>query len=369
MASVPNVIPFAANESGSDLTSLLLKYYTGKFDEAARQQPVLFGTRSPVIDYVSAPHGKSWQNLVQADLPDPEVYTSGEEPRGQKFATDEIVSTLDETFIVHHFMPKDKRLEAHFEEIDRIVPGQYRKMGNWFDGRIFRTAVLSARTGSATKHGLTVHNGGNRVTNTGGAVATRYPLSPIGAQNLRQDMRLLYQRMLEDNLMPGSFYMWMTPYLQNVLKNDGAYVWGTPSNAAASADSTLFSREYGSQNDLNKSVIAEVDGWKIVGFPNTSTNGGPLPDEDFTTNGKDSNSKFQGVFAASGTGGVGAPCCLALASGMGGQAAVQILEHRPLEPFMVYDELKDGWTFGVRGRYGINKLHPWCAGTIEVTTS
>lgn len=367
--ALPNVIPFASNESGSDLTSLLLKYATGKYDECARQNPVLFGTRSPVIDYISAPHGKSWQNLVQADVPAPEIYRSGEEPRGQKYAVDEIVSTLDDTFMVDAFLAKDKNMEAHFSVLDRIIPGHYRSMGNWFDSRIFRTAVLAARTGSATKHGLTVHNGGNRVTNPSGSVATRYPLTAIGANNLRQDMRLLYQRMLEDNLMPGSFYMWMTPYLQNVLKNDGANIFGTPSDTAASATSTLFSRDYQSANDLNKSIIMEVDGWKIVGFPNTSTNGGPLPDEDYTTNGKDSDTKFQGVFSVAGTGGVGAPCCLALASGMGGGAAVQILEHRPLEPFMVFDELKDGWTFGIRGRYGINKLHPWCAGTIEVTTS
>lgn len=370
MSALPNVINFSQDYAGTDIRGLLLKYYTGSLVNAARQQPYLFNSSIPFADIRDIGDGSSWQYGLNAEAPAPERLVSGERLLGQKYAVDEITATCEreEALVAHAAIGTQQKLESQFDVMPNLASEHYRKIANELDARIFRTLVLNARTTSRTKQGLNVHNGGNIVSRTGSSVSNAYAASPVGAQNVRADMRSMFQKFIEDKLDPKTFFFIPHYDVMHALKYDTGYVWGTPSNTATGIGSSLFSRDYTTVNDLNKAVIAEVDGFKVLPPVLPSSLGGPLPDQDFTASNSES-SKFRGVFTPGS--GIGTPAGIFIGGGMAGHAPVSMLVRRPLTPFVsnVMQDLEDVIYVGLKAEIGINKLHPWTCGILEVRSS
>ncbi len=355
-----------ANDSGSDLSSLLLKVYTNSIVKAAWQQPSLFAQDYGVIERRSSGPGKSWQWLLRAQAEAPVEYTPGEEMVGQKQVFDEVTGTVDQYERVEHFIGEDQIDASHFDIVSGLGEEHYRQFAIKYDSRIFRSIALGARASGRTKNGLTIHNGGNVVYRTAADVATAYPESPLGAQNIRADIRTLYRYMRTDNLDPATFRLIPTHYIQSVLKWDGAYITGTVSNQAVAAGSTLFSNDYQSDNSLNNAEINKVEGFVMLPSQNTSSDGGPMPNQNFTA-ANEPNSKFRGTFTPSS--GVGTPVVIAVGRATGNAYPVGILERRPITPYMYYDQARRGWRIGAVAEIGVNRIHDWCCASIEVKSS
>lgn len=332
--------------------ALALKVYSGLFHEPWRQNVYLWDAPG-VIERWSAEFGKTHQFLQFADLPDAEEFTPGDELLGQSYAITEGTITVDKYIVSHAAVPRDDMKIGHMNVMAKLAPANARKIAQKYDKRLFSLACQAARASAVTKNGLTVHNGGNRVTRTGGAVATAYPASSTGAANLRADLRTLRQRMDEDNIPPGNRRVWLRPDMLTVLLYD--------------TTAQLFSFDYlkgaAMSNDINDAAVVKLEGFAVVGFPNTLTNGGPFPDAAITS---DSIAKYNADFSIQASNGT--PVALVLTSGPEGQAAVGVVSYESVQHFVKYFEEKMSWLVASYVLMGAGILEPYCAGSIEVIT-
>lgn len=348
--SALNVTHYLDTTAGGQ--ELALKVYTGLFQEAWRQQVYLWDAPG-VVERLRASEGKSHQVLQFADLPDAEEFNPGDEMLGQNFAIGEVTISVDKYLVSHASIPRDDMKIGHESRVmGKLAPAQARKIGQRYDKRMFSLACQAARAAAVTKNGLTIHNGGNRVTRSGTAsVATAFPASANGATNLRADLRLLSQRMDEDNIPPENRRLWLRPDMKTVLLYDNT--------------AQLFSFDYikgaSMGNDINDASVVKLEGFSVVGFPNTTTNGGPFPDSNITT---DSISKYNANFSIQASNGT--PVALVLCSGPEGQAAVAAVTYDEVQHFVKYEETKLAWVVASFTLMGAGIVSPYCAGSVEV---
>lgn len=371
--STVNVIRPASD--GSDTQSLLLKMYSGSFTEAFRNQPSLYKSGLGVIKEIStAGGGKSWQFLMRAEGEDAQGFSPGDEMLGQEAANTEGTITCDDYLVKHNYAGIDEIQQAQFDVTSGFGVDHSRKLKMEADKRIFIMLALAARTAAVTSHNsLTVHNGGNTVTRPGGsttvstAFTSAYPLSAIGAANLRADLRALSYQMVLDNVPPENRYLWLHPYGWQVLLHDAGAVIGTPSNTIIPVGSTLFNNgDYGSPNNINNQQITLVEGFKVVGIPNATSNGGSMPDQDFTTS-LTLPSKYQYSFKPATT--TGTPIALAAVSGPAGTSPVGMVEFESITQEVSWHPERLSWLFATRTRCGFGVMHPYCAGSVEVLST
>ena len=369
-----NTTQFLANEAGTDPTSLGLKMYWGDLVEAYRQGAYLFDTPSSIISRKTVTEGKSWQFIMMGDLPEPDDFTPGDELAGQAFAFEEGTITADSYCVSHFYIGKDQLHHSHFPVVQGLGQASGKRVARKINRRLNITGCLAARTASASKNGITIHNGGNRVTRGGGtsgssstSVMVAYPRSPVGASNFRNDLRLLARRMDEDNVPRDGRALIITPYIHEVMLYDSAYMQdvGTPNNVIRTAGtSTLFSEDFarGTGNDVNRRVIRVVEGFQIIQIENPTSYGGAMPDENITTG----PSKYQANFTPNSTTS-GTPVALALCSGPGGMAPIGMVIFEGLQMDQDYVVQRKAWFMDASVFNGAGVLHPWCAGSIEVT--
>ena len=331
--------------------ALALKMYSGIFQEAWRQSTYLWDNSIGVIARQTVDSGKSFQFLQMADSPPAEEFTPGDEMLGQAYAVAEGTITVDGYLVAHKAVPRDQMKIGHFDILPKLAKGNARVIGQRYDKRLFSLACQAARASASTKNGLTVHNGGNRVTRTGGAVATAYPASATGAANLRADLRTLARRMDEDNIPngKGQRLLWLRPDMREVLLYD--------------TTAQVFSFDYQSGNDISARTLVNLEGFEIVDFPNTVTNGGPFPDSNVTT---DAFSKYNANFSIGASNGT--PVALALCSGPDSQAAVGVVTFESVQHVVKYVEEKLSWLVFSFVLVGAGQLSPYCAGSVEVIT-
>lgn len=370
MASANNVNWLA---TGSDDYNLALIQYKGNFADAWRNQPRLYNSPYPLIDRKGAVKGmKAYQFLQFAQIPNPEIYNPGEEPTGQDYEVEQGTITVDKPIQAAQFVRRDSIAVGHFDVFGKLGIAHAREIGMALDRRLFNTASLASRASQllGTDTGLLVHNGGNRVTRSGGsstvatAITNAYPASPIGAQNLRTDLRLLARYMDEDAIPEDGRYLYLHTRMREVLTFDGAYVWGTPSNTTGNNTSTLFSSDYQSgENNQNRRIITELEGFKVLGFVNPQSGQGSMPDQNVTSG----PTKFQGNFSPSTS--TGTPIAMAFCMAPDGGAAVSMGTWDQVMPVIYYDEKLMGWWVKSYLHTGIGQMYPYCAGAVEILST
>lgn len=370
--STVNVVRPASD--GSDTQALLLKMYSGSFTEAFRNQPSLYKSGLGVVKEIStAGGGKSWQFIKRAEGPAAEEFAPGDEMLGQEAAHTEGTITCDNYLVKHNYIGIDEVQQNQFDVTSSLGSDHSRLLKMEADKRIFITLALAARASAETSHNsLTVHNGGNTVTRSGGsttvstAFSAAYPLSPIGAANLRADLRALGYQMHLDNIPPENRYLWLHPWGWQVLLHDAGAIIGTPANTIVPVGSTLFNNsDYGSPNNINNQKITIVEGFKVVGVPNATSNGGSMPDQDFST--ANLPSKYQYSFKPSTT--TGTPIALAAVQGPAGTAPVGMVEFEGITQEVSWHPERLSWLFATRTRCGFGKMHEYCAGSVEVLST
>ncbi len=348
-------VNFAA--SGSDAEALLLKMYSNSFVAAPRSGIFLFGGPSDRFIFrppVQGMGGKSWQYLMMADVPAPEEFDPGSELLGQAMAIEEGTIVTDKYVMCHQWIGKDKMDQAHFRA--QIIPQLGEKHRNQiergYDKRAMITAALGARSTTAvTKNGLNVHNGGNRVTRTGGGsgttLADAYPLSATGAANLRADLRLLGLRMTQDMIAPGpqNRGLILAPHLMTVLTYDNT--------------AQVFSKDYVTTNDQQRHEVNVIENFAVIGQANLTSDGGPLPSENIT----DLQSKYNANFSCQAANGI--PGVLAFTRSQDGEYGLGSATFDTLTHRVKYFEEKLAWLIFSYIRTGVDVMHPWCLGSVE----
>lgn len=339
-------------DTSTESQGLALKTYSGVFNETFRNVPKLFKRGLPVVHEKLAVGSKSYQNLMMADTPDAEgEYDPGNKLMGQDYAVDESVVTRDKYIIAHHWIKRDEMRTAHFDILPRLAKADARKVGMEGDRRLFVTGALAARAASVSKNSLNVHNGGNRVTRTGGTVAAAYPRSATGAANFRADLRQLARQLDEDNVPAEGRMLWTTPYMLEVLLYD--------------TTNTLFSKDFVSEqigNIITKREVRVVEGFKLMDTVNTTTNSGSMPDSNITTG----PTKFQADFSVGASNGT--PVALVLCETADGGAPISMGTWEAIENVVHYDPTRMAWFVASFILTGIGQMNPWGAGSIEVIT-
>lgn len=352
-----NATRFGANAGGSDDTALFLKTYMGVFTEAWRSATFLWDAPGNLIHRETVENGKSFQHLMWADLPDPENFVPGNELLGQQFEVEEGTVTVDQYLVSHNYVPRDQMKLSHFKILPRLARSQARRLGRAYDGRVMRLAALGARqTTAVTKNGLAIHSGGNRVTRAGaGAAATdpvlAYPRTATGAANLRADLRTLALREDQDNIPRGTARrgIFFTPEMNDVLTFD--------------TTAQVFSRDYiQDQNNQQKREVNLIEGFTVMGLPNFSSNGGPMPNSNVATG----LSKYQGNFTAQTSDGI--PVAITIAEGEDGGAGIGVVTFETVQQEVVYYPEKMSWLVMSYLYVGCDIMNPWLLGSVEAIT-
>lgn len=351
-----NAVPFGTSSVADDL---FLKYYIGKFNTAPQSSVFLYSGEVPGVFRKTVTEGKSWQFLMEAWDPAAEDFDPGNEMLGQSFEEAEGTITPDKYIVAHNMIPRDEMHRSHFEVLGRRAVQHRSTLSRLMDRRGFITMALAARDTALTgaRTGATVHNGGNRVTRAGSsttyatALATAYPRSSTGAANLVADIRQLARQLDEDNIPDGpqNRSLVMVPALRDVLLFD--------------TTGQLFSTEYVVDNNNNRREVKTLAGFRVLGFPNTTSGQGPLPNENFTTG----LSKYQANFTP-GTG-QGTPVVLAMCNTMDGAAAAGLVTFEDIKHEVVYIPEKLSYLVMSYTYAGWGKMHPWAAGSIELTNN
>jgi len=212
---------------------------------------------------------------------------------------------------------------------------------------------LGARqTTAVTKNGLNIHNGGNRVTRVAASLTAAYPESATGAANLRANLRTLSRSLSEDNIevSPQTVGLLMPPYLRSVLTYD--------------ATGQVFSKDYvNSENEQQKHEIMVIENMAVLGWPNQSSNNGPLPNENLTTG----PSKYQGDFSVHATDGT--PVALAFCKNHDDDYGLGMVEFESPTNVVMWVQDRLSWLVMSYRRTGCDVMHPWCLASIEVASS
>ncbi len=298
---------------------------------------------SPAIQRKIITQGSSHQFYLMADTPDPEEHTPGDELLGQQFEIDEGNITIDSIVVAHHDVPLDQMKIANFDILGPLARKTGERIARFYDNRLARLLVLTARSASVSKNGLSVHNGGNRVTRDAESVALAYPVDSTGAANFLDDAQALAEAMDNDNVPEAGRYMWIDPYIRRVLAKDTG-IWDVQYAQNASG------------NNLQSRLIGKLAGFEVMVAKNR------IPSANVTTG----PSKYQGTFSVtSANTAVGRPMAIVAAGGQYGMAPVGIVQHGGVESALVPDERRNTMFIKSQVLMGAGSLHPWCAGVIE----
>jgi len=343
----------------ADDRALAQEVFSGEFGDAWRNMAVLYKSPTPAIHRksMSGVGARSYQMLLRAAMGRPELeYTPGVKLLGQPFGADEAINYVDKYIVAHAKIPRDEMKVAHFDVIPDNAREFARVIGLEADRRIFTKSCLAARATASNKtvqgSSLNVHNGGNRVTRTGGSLTAAYPYSSTGAANFRADLRTLALQMDQDKIPRGNRPMYVRPEMINVLLYD--------------TTAQVFSRDYvdAATNQIQKRMVREVEGFQIQidDLVNPTSSGGSLPDENILTG----PTRYQADFSIGASNGT--PVAVALCPGPAGGAGVTVGTWDEVANVITYIEDEMCWFMMSALLMGVDQMYPYCVGSIEVIT-
>lgn len=331
---------------------LSLQMFWGSLTEAYRDEVVLFAGGDPAIQFHDIAQGRSHQFLMLSETPAPDVHTPGTELLGQQFEMQDGTVTVDDILVSHHDVPLDQWKLSHVDIIGPLGAKAGRKIGRELDQRAFYTAINAARTAAVTKNGLSIHNGGNRVSTTGtgaSTVATIYPDTAAGALAFRASVATLAQQMDEDFVPETGRRLYITPYIRKILGKD----------------STIFDTRYSpnNPNNLDSRVIGLMEGFTVIVAK------GRIPTTNVQTY-TGVHTKYNGNFSAgSAAAGAYEPCAVALCGANEGQAAIGVASAMGISPDMMEDKRRNTMFLKAQAMIGMGAMHVWNAGVIEVSAA
>ena len=362
MAS-PNNLPFWSADGTTDFSfANAAKLFDMHASVSFRSESVLAFNNMLMLDRRSVSNAASFQWYMFGQMPEStDEYRPGDEVLGQDYSLKTGTVNIDPPVLGSFAIGETEQVVAHFNLIPYAAKETGRQAALNLDRRILNQHVQAAQTAAVTdtNTGLTIHNGGIRVTRVGGsttvstAMTAAYPLSAAGAANLRADLRALNLLADQNYWDPDYRYILLDIYLRAVLQYDAnAVQWA--------------SRDYvDGQNNLVTRKIEIIEGWKVLKWVNRVGNKGIIPDTNVTNFTK--ATKFNANFTPGA--GKGYPCVCAFGASKPDDASVGFGTWQGMKNMMMWQEWKHIWLHQTYIYCGIEKMHPWSAGTIEVTNT
>lgn len=367
--STVNALP-ALDSSSAAWDLALDRIFTTSVVESFQPNIILFNNEYPGVLKMNDSAGYQGQFLQKAPEPEPdEGYTPGNDLQGQAYGFREDFVTLDQPLVVHKWFRNDQIAVSHFPIIEPVFKGMGETLARKLDKRGFTTLAKAARGGSVTdaQGNLTIHNGGQRVTRTGGSVLGAYAMTAAGALLLRTDMDALCVKFdLASVPRPGRI-AYITPQAHQIMQQDnGTFDVRFAQNQSA--------------NNLQMSVVGEMAGFQIVMVNDRLPAGnltGSVPWVDQFGNslaGSGVPAKYQGDFRATGAAGTGStatgtPIVLAVGGVRQGSAPVGYRQVGGMQIDRKWVAEKQSWFSSISVLGGFGQMHTYTAGSLEVTTS
>jgi len=298
---------------------------------------------APVVASKIVDAGKSWEFPIIGDDPTPTYHTPGTELLGQDVTLVNGTITIDDILVAHYDVPLDQTQLSHFDVIEPFARKLGRALAVDFDQKLFIMGFNAAYTAAVTN----VHNGGNVVERVANTSAIAYPDNTTGAGNFLSDVAEMAQLLDEDNVPEDGRYLFATPYIRRILRNN----------------TNIFDKDYGnSTNVLNDRAIGVIEGFTFM--PTTNH----IPSTNITTN----PSKYNRNFAVAGDD-EGEPVALILCGAEEGSSAIGYVAGTgaagPIHSYREFDERRNTTFMKAQMMVGAGVLSPWSAGVIHVDTA
>lgn len=333
---------------------------TGEFDLLLRQQfdssvvlgfqknNYLFSDVMGIAKIKNTNGGKDFrfmrQNLEDESLV--QAFRSGNTINGIPFGfADGTITVNDRPDAVAYEMGKEHMRLADFDYISGKAEQLAFKIQRQYHLRALHRWVAAARTAASTRtvdgRSVTFHNGGQRVSISGGLTA-RYPISPTGAQNIRADLENLAQLFDEDDI-----------------PREGAYVLMGPRELrVALQDDKIFDRDVqrNPQNSINERIVGQIAGFQIIQVNDMPRSNYVDPVTRYSLDCSASAPTGQPAFIAVRGAAVSDknPIGVAVAAGISGITT-------PM------DEKTNTMMLKAEMHYGIDVMHPEVAGVVDIT--
>jgi len=358
----PNVVPFLSSTSTEFGFDQARKLFDLKASVSFRSNSILAFNNMFTMDRRPVSGAASFQFYMFGKMAGPtKEYRPGDEVLGQDYVMKTGTVNVDPPVLGSFVIGETESLVSHINMIPYAATETGRQAALELDRRITNQHAQAARTAASTDTatGLTVHNGGLRVTRVGGsttvstAMSNAYPLSAAGAANLRADLRNLNLLADQNYWDPKYRKIILDVYLRSVLLFDP--------NAAQWA-----SRDYvDGNNNLVQRKVEVIEGWEILAWVNRNANDGILPDSNVTDYVK--ATKFNANFTPGA--GSGYPCVLAFGAASEEHASVGFGSWQGVRHLISWQDWKHIWLGQTYVYAGIEKMRPYSAGSIEVTNT
>lgn len=277
-----------------------------------------------------------------------EEHTPGDEMIGQQFEFDKGTITVD-PFIVKHFMTALEDYEiSHYNPDPSIARAIAIGIAEELDDRACLMAISAARTAALTKNGITIHPGGNVVSEVDGTGTITsvddadgpYTDNATGSGLIDDNVAELAYLLDSDGVPDEGRYLVIHPWIRSLLRHE----------------TTQFNRDYTSAGgDLNKRVIGTWHGFTVLN---------PYKRMPSSTN-LDKPSKYQ----IDTTIATGIPAAIAFCGASTGQAAVGMVKAAELRGYVEAQETKNTIFHKGQVMCGFGVLHPQMAGLIQITAA
>lgn len=340
--------PQAFTGAVTEFDLLLRQQFDSSVVLGFQKQNYLFNDMMGIAKIVNTNGGRDFrfmrQNLEDESLV--AAFRAGQTITGIPFGFSDGTITINERpDAVAYEMGKEHMRLADFDFISGKAEQLAYKIQRQYHLRGLHRWVSAARSSASTRvvdgRTVTFHNGGQRVTRSGG-LTTRYPVSATGAQNIRADLEELAQLFDEDDIPKEGAYVLMGPRELRV----------------ALQDDKIFDRDVNrdGRNTINERVVGVIAGFNIIQVND-------MPRTSYV----DSVSRYSLDCSASAS--TGQPAFIAVRG-----AAVS--DKRPIGVAVAagisgvttpMDEKTNTILMKAEMHYGIDIMHPEVAGVVDIT--
>lgn len=357
--ATPNVVPFLSSTGASTTGDLTLArtIYANDFWEAFRKR-ARFLDMMPFVDKRSMLGSKQFQFYMFGETTELEKeYVDGDELTGTDYAVDTGTVNVDDQIVAHKVVGLKDSMVSHVGVIPYLARENARVTALEIDRRLLNQHIAAARTAAATKNGQTIHNGGIRTYRSGGsttlatALAAAYPLSATGASNLIEDLNEQAYNADVEYWPEEGRGMILDAYLRRVLQFD--------------TTGKVHTVDYKAPNDVTSRKYTEIAGWRLQFWDTRVSQGGLLPDSNIGTYVR--STKFNIDCSVGATNGY--PIGLFFCGGGEDTASVGMGTWLGMTDHIDYNERNHTTLAQTYCLLGIEKMRPWCAGTLELRSA
>ena len=378
-----------SDKGGADKRALALKLFSGTVLEAFRAKTVFYDNTGSIMlkKTIEGGHMYQWpiigDDIVLSDIGTPVddaptddifdsvtasgglrlgYHTPGDFISGQEVKVTEATVRVDDMLVGMIDVPFQDLDLSHFDVLQPFATKIGRSLAIDNDKKIATIALKAARTAADAG----IHQGGQVVdinVTTPTSLTNAFADDVSGSRAFRDGVAELARKFDEDHVPEDGRYLFVPPYIRQLLRHEGTGFGSTGSDATIYGPAgNIYSKDQNSNPwDLNTRSFGMLEGFNLV----VSTH---LPDG--TTQGKfnavDTNlAKYD--YVADGTSQAnGRVAAIALCGAQEGTAGVGMVQAGGIRSVIEDDERRNVKMLKSQMLVGYDVIAPWCAGVIQV---